>query len=378
MISDLPILGITMGDPAGVGPEILVKALSCDNPWRICRPVVLGDPGVMERARALLREGISIRVISEVPEEGHWSREIRVLPCTGESLQGISWGKLDPRSARAQVDFIRRAVALALEGKVHAVVTAPIHKGGLEWAQVPYPGHTEMLADWTGTTEFAMMLAGEHLRVVPVTLHQSLREAILSLTPDGIQRTIRLAHRALREWFGFPAPRLAVAGLNPHAGDEGLFGNEEQEIIRPAADACRAEGMQVDGPLPPDAVFRMAVDGRFDAVVAMYHDQGLIPLKLLDRDNAVNLTLGLPIIRTSVDHGTAYDIAGTGKASEGSLLAAMEMAARLARIKFGLRRDPFGSAPQGRRESSRVRTSAAQLSRSKSDLAELLSPHDER
>jgi 4-hydroxythreonine-4-phosphate dehydrogenase len=334
MISQLPILGITMGDPAGVGPEIIVKALSLARPWEICRPVVVGDPGIMERARAVLGAAAPIRAVSQLPQEGCWPREIRVLPSTGESLAGISWGELDPRCGRAQVDFIRRAVALAMEGKIHAVVTAPIHKKGLRWAHVPHPGHTEMLAEWTGAAEFAMMLAGEHLRVVPVTLHQALREAISSLTSEAIHTVIRLTHRALRDWFGFSTPRVAVAGLNPHAGDEGLFGSEEQEIIRPAVKACQAEGLGAEGPLPPDAVFRMAMDGRFDAVVAMYHDQGLIPLKLLDRDNAVNLTLGLPIIRTSVDHGTAYDIAGTGKASQGSLMAAMEMAARLARIKF--------------------------------------------
>jgi 4-hydroxythreonine-4-phosphate dehydrogenase len=221
------------------------------------------------------------------------------------------------------------------------MVTCPIHKKGLQAAGVAYPGHTEMLADWTGASSHAMMLTGEHLRVVPVTLHASLKEAIAGIRPEGIEQVIGLTHAALRDWFGFPSPRMAVAGLNPHAGDGGLFGSEEERIIQPAVQASRRRGILVEGPVSPDAVFLMAADGRFDAVVAMYHDQGLIPLKLLDRDNAVNLTLGLPVIRTSVDHGTAYDIAGTGQASEGSLLAAILMAARLASITLGVRRSAF-------------------------------------
>ncbi|MGQ9654203.1 MAG: 4-hydroxythreonine-4-phosphate dehydrogenase PdxA, partial [Thermodesulfobacteriota bacterium] len=297
-----------------------------------CVPIVIGDPKVMEEARSLSPNAPPIRVVEDVP--GHHPREeIIVLPSTSEDLSGIRWGEMDPRCGRAQVDFIRRAVELAVGKRIHAVVTGPIHKEGLRWARVPYPGHTEMLADWTGAREFAMMLAGEHLRVVPVTLHMGLAEAISALSVGGILRVVRLTHRSLKEWFGVHEPRLGVAGLNPHAGEGGLFGKEEVDIIRPSVERSREEGILAEGPFPPDAVFRMAVDGRFDAVVAMYHDQGLIPLKLLDRDNAVNITLGLPIIRTSVDHGTAYDLAGRGEASEGSMVAAICLAARLAMIK---------------------------------------------
>jgi 4-hydroxythreonine-4-phosphate dehydrogenase len=347
--SKLPLLAITMGDPAGVGPEIIVKALARPRLWKVCRPLVIGVPEIMEKARASVGGRLPVRAVRRGIRQAK-KPEIRVLPATPEILKNVAWGRLDPRCGRAQVDFIRKAVEMASAGKVHGVVTCPIHKEGLRDAGVAYPGHTEMLADWTGAPSHAMMLVGEHLRVVPVTLHSSLKEAIAGLCREGIERAVGLTHRALRDWFGFPSPRMAVAGLNPHAGDGGLFGSEEEGIIRPAVQACRDKGIPVEGPFSPDAVFRMAADGRFDAVIAMYHDQGLIPLKLLDRDNAVNLTLGLPIIRTSVDHGTAYDIAGTGQAAEGSLVAAILMAARLASMHFAL--DRSEPADRGRKTGS--------------------------
>jgi 4-hydroxythreonine-4-phosphate dehydrogenase len=340
MKRSLPSLAITLGDPAGIGPEILIKALCRGDLWRLCRPVVVGDPGVMERACALLGVSRTVRTI-QAPEEAGEGNEIPVLPAAGESLEGIPMGRLDPRCGRAQVAFIRLAVDLALGGRVAGLVTGPINKQGLRLAGVTHPGHTEMLAHWTGATQVAMMLAGDHLRVVPVTLHVPLRDAISQISVGRIGQCIRLTHQALRDWFGFPSPRLAVSGLNPHAGEGGLFGVEEGEIIEPAVEAARTEGLDVDGPLPPDAVFHMAAAGRYQAVIAMYHDQGLIPLKLLDRDSGVNLTLGLPILRTSVDHGTAYDLAGTGRASEGSMVAAITLAARLAtRRGASATRDP--------------------------------------
>lgn len=332
----LPTIAITMGDPAGVGPEIILKALARPEPWEVCRPVVVGDPLTLERARRVLGKAPGIREVSSVAEEVGRG-EIPVLRASGEDLGDIAWGKVDPRCGRAQVDFVRRAVDLVLDGEAQAVVTAPIHKMGLRLAGVDFPGHTEMLAHWTGTSRFAMMLAGERLRVVPVTLHCSLRHALERLSAKAIEDVAHLTHEALRHWFNIPTPRLAIAGLNPHAGDGGLFGDEENRIIAPAVRALQGEGIQAQGPMVPDAVFRMAADGLFDAVVAMYHDQGLIPIKLLERDQTVNVTLGLPILRTSVDHGTAYDIAGTGKASQGSLLAAIGLAARLARNFPGLR-----------------------------------------
>jgi 4-hydroxythreonine-4-phosphate dehydrogenase len=324
-----PIVGITMGDPAGIGPEIIIRALCQERIWKRCVPVVLGAPGILRKAMNGLGLALPVHMIREKCEIPG-TRSVNVLQCTEENLDRVQWGRLDPRCGRAQVDFIRTGVDLALAGWIQALVTCPIHKKGLASADVSFPGHTEMLASWTETEEYAMMLVGEHLRVAPVTLHAPLKEAISALTGDHIQRVVRLTHRALKDWFAKDAPRLGVAGLNPHAGDEGLFGDEETRIILPAVAACRDAGIDVEGPFPPDSIFRQAIEGRFDAVIAMYHDQGMIPLKLLDRDNGVNLTLGLPIIRTSVDHGTAYDIAGQGIASEGSLLAAIELAAALA------------------------------------------------
>jgi len=324
-----PLIAITMGDPAGIGPEIIAKALLRQEIWEICKPVVVGDLPTMERAIELLgtdQRTRPLRSLLEMKGVG----EIPVLQAATEDLRDLSWGQVDPRGGRAQVEFIRVAVDLALEDKVRAMVTAPINKVGLRLAGVPFPGHTEMLAHLTGTKRFAMMLAGEKLRVVPVTIHCSLKEAIESLSEDAIWEKGLLTYDALRNWFRVERPKLAVCGLNPHAGDGGLFGDEEQRIIEPAVERLRKEGIDAEGPMVPDAVFRMAAQGQYQAVLAMYHDQGLIPVKLLEMEKAVNLTLGLPIIRTSVDHGTAYDIAGKGIASEESLVQAIKLACKLA------------------------------------------------
>jgi 4-hydroxythreonine-4-phosphate dehydrogenase len=328
-----PLVGITMGDPAGVGPEIIVKAL---NRWgrrqrKRARVLVIGDPGTLKRALDVVNSPADLHVV-EYPRQAFSVEEgIPILPATDEDLSHVEWGRLTPSAGRAQIDFLRRAVDLALRAEIQAVVTAPIHKVGIKLAGLSFPGHTEMLAQWTGASHYAMMVAGPRLRVVPVTLHQPIMEAVSRLDVESISRTIHLTHCALKEWFGVPHPRIAVAGLNPHAGDQGLFGLEEVQIIEPAVKSCCSAGMMVEGPFPPDSVFRMAAEGRFDAVVAMYHDQGLIPVKLIHPHEAVNLTLGLPIIRTSVDHGTAYDIAGKGIASEQSLLTALGLAEQLSR-----------------------------------------------
>lgn len=341
----LPRIAITMGDPAGIGPEIILKALSKPQPWEVCQPLVVGAKTVLERARDFLGMGsLALKEVSGVAEAAV-AGEIPVLPGTEEELGDVRWGRVDPRCGRAQVDFIRKAVDLAMAGQVQALVTAPINKVGLKLAGVGFPGHTEMLASWTKARRFAMMLVGARLKVVPVTLHCSLREAIEGLSRKLIQKTALLTQEALVKWFGIRRPTLAVSGLNPHAGEDGLFGREEETIIAPAVRSLRRRGVQIHGPISPDAVFPMAAEGAYDVVLAMYHDQGLIPLKLLERRQAVNLTLGLPIIRTSVDHGTAYDIAGKGLASDGSLLAAIELAARLAREVDGGRGSSQGGLP---------------------------------
>jgi 4-hydroxythreonine-4-phosphate dehydrogenase len=237
-------------------------------------------------------------------------------------------GRVSPEAGQAAADYIRRAVGLALEGQVAAVVTAPINKEALHAAGVPYAGHTEMLAALCGATDVAMLLVSGKLRVSHVSTHVSLRQAVERVSVERISRVADLTHQALKR-MGFAAPRIALAGLNPHAGEGGLFGTEEAEIIGPAAETGRAAGMDVTGPYPPDSIFLRASQGEFDAVIAMYHDQGHIPIKLLGFYEGVNVTLGLPIIRTSVDHGTAFDIVGTGRADERSLVAALRLAAQM-------------------------------------------------
>jgi 4-hydroxythreonine-4-phosphate dehydrogenase len=326
----VPVVGITMGDPAGIGPEIILKALRDPGGKRGYIPLVFGDPHVMEKARGLLDDPPSVVATNEVLGDVKGGG-VLVVPSTEEDLSSITWGRLDERAGRAQYDFICRAVSMALEGNIDAVVTSPINKQGLKLAGVPFPGHTEMLAHMTGSNRVAMMLVGPKLRVVPATLHLPLSVAIKTLSVELIHQTVITVHKGLCELFSIAVPRIGVCGLNPHAGDGGIFGREESDLISPAIELCREQGICVEGPLPPDSAFSMAMEGRYDAVVAMYHDQGLIPVKLIHRGEAVNLTLGIPIIRTSVDHGTAYDIAGKGVAREESLIAALELAAELAR-----------------------------------------------
>jgi 4-hydroxythreonine-4-phosphate dehydrogenase len=273
-------LGVTIGDPAGIGPEIV------------------------ERALAHEIQGATVRVFGE----------------RGDAEPG----KPTAKTGRAQVEFLEAAVAAARAGEIDALVTAPISKAGAQAAGFAFPGHTEFLAARFGVPRVVMMLAGPHLRVALVTTHLALADVPGALTQEGIAETIRITHESLRRDFGIAKPRIAVAGLNPHAGEGGAFGREEIEIIAPAVAKTGASGPHV-----PDAVFRQAAEGRFDAVVCMYHDQGLIPLKLLDFEDAVNVTLGLPLVRTSPDHGVAYDIAGTGKARPNSMRRALELAAEL-------------------------------------------------
>jgi 4-hydroxythreonine-4-phosphate dehydrogenase len=243
----------------------------------------------------------------------------------------VALGRVDARAGRAAYDYVVAAIAAALAGKVAAIATAPINKESLKLAGVPYPGHTEMLADHTGTDDYAMMLFNNELRVIMVTVHVSLSQAIAQLSMERELRIIRLADEAARR-LGVASPRVAVAGLNPHAGENGLFGLEDLEIIAPAVVRARDEGIDCSGPWPGDTVFMQARQGRFDIVVAQYHDQGLIPVKYLGIDEGVNVTVGLPFVRTSVDHGTAFDIAGMGKADHRSMRVAIEQAAAMARL----------------------------------------------
>ncbi|WP_406048668.1 4-hydroxythreonine-4-phosphate dehydrogenase PdxA [Streptomyces virginiae] len=318
-------IAITMGDPCGIGPEITLEA--CADPRRTVPVVVIGDVDVLARADRVAGTRLILRPIASVDQAAFAPGTVDVLTENRLPID-LPWGTLDARAGAASFQYVRRGIQLALAGEVRALVTAPINKEALRLSGVPYPGHTEMLADLAGTTDYAMMMATDELRVVLVTVHQSLRIAIDAITTARELDIIRLTHRTLQR-SGLPAPRIAVAGLNPHAGENGLFGREDLDIITPAIQAAQSEGIQASGPWPADTVFMRARAGAFDAVVAQYHDQGLIPVKYLGIEHGVNITIGLPFVRTSVDHGTAFDIAGLGTADHASLLTALRHADRL-------------------------------------------------
>ena len=328
MSQALPLLAITMGDPAGIGPEVIVKALEHDEVWRACRPLVIGDAQWMSQAAQIVGSARAVQRIVNIAEAG--TREaIEVLDLANVPASFVR-GRVSAEGGRAAYAYIEQAVRLALSRQVEAMVTAPLNKEALHAAGKQYAGHTEILADLCGVKGTVMLLTCERLRVSHVSTHVSLRDALTRLTTERVMRVIQLTHDALVR-MGIAAPRLAVAGLNPHAGEGGLFGDEEEKIIAPAVRAAQHAGLNVAGPLPPDTIFWRATQGEFDAVIAMYHDQGHIPMKLLGFFDGVNVTLGLPIIRTSVDHGTAFDIAGTGRADERSMVAALLLAAKMAR-----------------------------------------------
>lgn len=330
-----PFLALTMGDPVGVGPEILVLALRDPEVYKVCRPLVLGDLTALKRAGEQLAPELRINPVASVTEGQFRPGTLDLMALSQLTPEDLGHGRPTLASSRAMVSYILTAVELSLRGRVAGMVTGPISKTALKLAGYDYPGHTELLADKTGAQEVAMMLAGGNFRVVLATIHCPLMEVASRLSPEALIRLFRLTCRALKQDFGIPQPRLGVAALNPHASEGGLFGTEERDIIIPAVLEARGEGLPVSGPFPADTLFWRHAQGEFDAVLAMYHDQGLIPLKLLHFMDAVNVTLGLPIVRTSVDHGTAYDLAGTGQAHPGSLKAAIIMAAEMARRRAG-------------------------------------------
>jgi 4-hydroxythreonine-4-phosphate dehydrogenase len=324
-----PIVAVTMGDPAGIGPEVVLKALAHPAVRRACRPLVLGDSGVLERTAKKIR---SRQKLAPWEPERRW-------PSGGEivvySLSSLAAAQCKPgRPSRACGDavyrYVTEAARLALTGAVDAMATAPLNKKVLQMAGHRYPGHTELLAELAGVPECRMMLLGSKLKVVLATVHLPLMRVARELTRRKIRVTLELAHRGLRNYFACSRPRLAVAALNPHAGEEEIFGHEERTVILPAVRAARRRGIRAIGPFPADSLFYQAAAGDYDAVICMYHDQGLIPLKLLHFIGGVAVTLGLPFVRTSVDHGTAYDIAGKGKADETSMKEAILLAAHLA------------------------------------------------
>ncbi|MFM8550885.1 MAG: 4-hydroxythreonine-4-phosphate dehydrogenase PdxA [Nitrospiraceae bacterium] len=325
-----PFLALTMGDPAGIGPEVIVKALAKPEMLRLCRPLVIGSRDVLQRTVRSLRLSLQVREVMAQETPLGRRGEIPVLDPLEKPLGRVTIGTEGRQTGSASVAFIATAVKLALSGAVDAIVTGPINKEAINKAGFNYPGHTELLADLTHSDEVGMMILGGPLKIMFVTTHVALRDLPDQLTSARVGKAIRLAHRALRDYFGIARPRIGVAALNPHAGEGGLFGDEERRVILPASRRARAIGIQASDPLPADTLFGKAVRGAYDGIVAMYHDQGLIPLKLVAFGTCVNLTVGLPIIRTSVDHGTAFDIAGKGLADPGSLIEAVKLAARLA------------------------------------------------
>ena len=325
-----PLIAITMGDPAGIGPEIIAKIFDTGEVFSHCRPVIIGNAGVMKKIVEDLRLSIYIRTIGSIAEADPASGKADVLNLANVDLAKHQWGRPNAASGKAVVEYIKLATELALQHKVDAIVTAPINKEMMNAAGFDFAGHTELLAHLTGSKNYGMMFVGGGLKLILVTIHHAITDLPRLITKDRVLKTIRLAHVAMQE-FGIARPRIGVAAFNPHASEGGLFGHEELNEILPAVLDARGEGIDASDPLPADTLFYKARNGHYDMIVAMYHDQGLAPLKMLAFGNAVNVTVGLPIIRTSVDHGTAFDIAGKGHADPASLLAAVKLAAQMAK-----------------------------------------------
>ena len=324
-----PRIAITMGDPAGVGPEIIMKALAHADVYQRCRPIVVGDLGRLRQAGEIVGSRAEVRAVQGPEDAAFQSGSVDVVNLA-IIPPDLPWGQLSPVAGDAAFRFIKRAVELTIERKVEAICTAPLNKEALHAGGHFFPGHTEMLAALTGTPEVSMMLMTPKLRVIHVTTHIGLLDAIAKIEPGLVERTIVRGHEALVR-SGIARPRIGVCGINPHAGEHGLFGRgEEEHKIEPAVLAVRARGIDVEGPLPADTLFFRAQRGDFDLVVAMYHDQGHGPVKVMGIQAGVNVTVGLPVVRTSVDHGTAFDIAGKGMADEQSLLEAINQAIALA------------------------------------------------
>jgi 4-hydroxythreonine-4-phosphate dehydrogenase len=328
-----PILGITMGDAAGIGPEIIVKALAAKEIYEIARPVVFGDKKIMERAIGIVGEDLKCQTVQDPSLAGKTYGVIDVVDLDNLPSD-LPFAQVDGRAGKAAYEYIEKAVGYALKAEIHAIVTAPLNKEALNLGGCHYPGHTEILGALSGQKDYSMMLVGGALKVIHVTTHVPLRKACDLVKKDRVLRVIRLADDTLK-MMGIEKPRIAVAGLNPHSGEHGLFGTEDELEITPAIDEAKAMGMNVTGPVPPDTVFyQAAIKGRFDIVVVMYHDQGHIPIKVLGFETGVNVTVGLPFIRTSVDHGTAFDIAGKGIADGKSMTESLLLGAQMAKVKF--------------------------------------------
>jgi len=338
-----PIFAITMGDPAGIGPEIVVKALSHKEIYEMCIPVVIGDFEALSDAIRFCGSDLALNVIDDAGDAACKHGMIDLIDMRLLSKNSWKYKEVSQLCGEASFEYVRRGIELAMANAAHGVITGPICKESINKAGFHYNGHTEIFAEFTGTKEYGMLLMSGNLRVIHVTTHVPLRKACQLITAERVYSAIKLADKAVAA-LGIANPRIAVAGLNPHAGEEGLFGEEEKIAIIPAIDKAAKEGINAIGPLPPDTVFIKALSGMYDIVVAMYHDQGHIPVKLcgfkpgaeensISSVSGVNCTIGLPIIRVSVDHGTAFDIAGEGRADEGSMLDAIKTGVAMARSR---------------------------------------------
>jgi 4-hydroxythreonine-4-phosphate dehydrogenase len=332
-----PIIAMTMGDAAGVGPEVIMKCLAHAELYDQCRPLVIGDAERLRQAGDIVRSHLKICSLS-VDELGKATFQPGTVDCIDLKMipKDLPWGKLSSTAGDAAFHYMEVAAKFAISEQVAAICTAPLNKEALHAGGHNYPGHTELLADLTGTPEVSMMLSTPKMRVLHVTTHIGLIDAIAKIEPGLVERTIQRGYIALQK-AGIENPKIGVCGINPHAGENGLFGyGEEEKKILPAIEACREKGWNIEGPLPADTLFFRAQRGDFDLVIAMYHDQGHGPVKVLGLEAGVNITVGLPVIRTSVDHGTAFDIAGSGKADERSMLEAMLLAIQLTRGGVGM------------------------------------------
>jgi 4-phospho-D-threonate 3-dehydrogenase / 4-phospho-D-erythronate 3-dehydrogenase len=329
----LPVIGITMGDPTGIGPEIIVKALSLEEPFQFCRPIVFGDRNVISNTIKMLGLPAAAEIIENIPEGEYSPRRIFLFSLSRLEVASLHFGKPDRTCGEAMMKYVEAAVHEVVKGNVEAITTCPINKQAINAAGYPFPGHTEFLAHLAGAPAVAMMFLGSRWNVVLVTTHLPLKEVPKWITMSRVFSTIQMADEGLKKYFKVPRPRIAVMGLNPHSGEEGLLGEEEKIAILPAISKAREQGIEVEGPFSADSFFNLSGFRSFDVVVAMYHDQGLIPVKMIDFKEAVNLTLGLPFIRTSVGHGTAYDIAGKGSADPTNLVRAILTASKLSNLK---------------------------------------------
>ncbi|MEM7532823.1 MAG: 4-hydroxythreonine-4-phosphate dehydrogenase PdxA [Chloroflexota bacterium] len=330
-----PVLAITIGDPAGIGPEVTLKALTHSVVYERCRPLVIGDARILQRAATWLdMNDVAYEIVDDAATAPYVPGTVTLLDLQNAPSDECPVGKVSAVAGKAAVEYVFRACDLCMAGDADGMVTAPLNKEAMNLAGFTYAGHTELLTERTNAEKVSMLLVGPNLRVVHVSTHVGLDEAIRRVTPARVEAVIDLAYESCIA-LGINEPRIAIAGLNPHASEGGLFGNHEAESIVPAIESARAKGYNISDPQPPDTVFLRATKGLYDIVVAMYHDQGHIPMKLLAFDSGVNVSMGLPIIRTSVDHGTAFDIAGTGIASEESMLAAIDVACKMVAARQG-------------------------------------------